>query len=178
VPLGGGWLIRSGYDADGPAIVALIWACWSAYSGLTMEVDLEMPELHALGTYYVGQGGRLWIAEAGTKVGGMIATRPIDEATWEICRVYVNPPLHGSGLGHVLLDRAESHAIAEGADRLVLWSDTRFERAHRFYEKRSYVREGPVRVLNDISASMEFCYAKVVRGPGSAQDPRSGQRPP
>jgi GNAT superfamily N-acetyltransferase len=177
--VGGGWLIRSGCDADGLAIVALIWACWSAYSGLKMEVDLEMPELHALATYYVGQGGRLWIAEAGTMVAGMIATRPIDQATWEICRVYVNPSLHGSGLGHALLDRAESHAIAGGgADRLVLWSDTRFGRAHRFYEKRSYVREGPVRVLNDISASTEFCYAKVVRGPGSAQDRPSGRRLP
>jgi GNAT superfamily N-acetyltransferase len=158
------WLIRPGRDADGPAIITLIWACWSAYPGIKMDVEREMPELHALGTYYAGQGGGLWIAEADGAVAGMIAARPLDAATWEICRVYVDPALHGSGLGHALLDQAERHAIAAGAGRLALWSDTRFDRAHRFYEKRSYVRFGAVRVLNDISNSLEFAYAKPVDG--------------
>ena len=76
----------------------------------------------------------------------------------------MTPSLHGSGLGHRLLDVAEAHAIAAGASRLVLWSDTRFDRAHRFYEKRSYVRSGPVRVLEDISNSLEYGFAKPVNG--------------
>jgi ribosomal protein S18 acetylase RimI-like enzyme len=94
----------------------------------------------------------------------MIAARPLGDAQWEICRVYVAPALHGSGLAHALLDTAEGHAIRAGARRLVLFSDTRFDRAHRFYEKRSYVRTGPVRVLRDISNSLEFGYAKPVEG--------------
>jgi GNAT superfamily N-acetyltransferase len=169
------WSIRSGQDTNGPAAIALIWACWSAYPGVKMDVDREMPELHALATYYAGQGGALWVAETDGKLVGMIAARPIaahpiagrpidDDATWEICRVYVDPSLHGSGLGHALLDHAERHAIASGAERLALWSDTRFDRAHRFYEKRAYVRHGPVRVLHDISNSLEFGYAKPVNG--------------
>ena len=63
-----------------------------------------------------------------------------------------------------LLETAEAHARAAGATRLVLWSDTRFDRAHRFYEKRGYVRHGPIRVLHDISNSLEFGYAKPVNG--------------
>jgi GNAT superfamily N-acetyltransferase len=129
-----------------------------------MDVDQETPELHALATYYAGHGGALWIAQSDTAVTGMIATRPIGNATWEICRVYVDPTHHGAGLGHALLDHAERHAIAAGAERLALWTDTRFDRAHRFYEKRSYVRHGPVRVLHDISNSLEFGYAKPVNG--------------
>jgi ribosomal protein S18 acetylase RimI-like enzyme len=159
-----GWTIRPGRDSDGPAIIALIWACWSAYPGVHMDVDLEMPELHALATYYTGQGGALWIAESDGTIAGMIAVHPTGQANWEICRVYVDPARHGSGLGHTLLDLAEHHAIAAGAQRLALWSDTRFDRAHRFYEKRSYVRHGAVRVLNDISNSLEFGYAKPVNG--------------
>jgi GNAT superfamily N-acetyltransferase len=159
-----GWLIRTGRDSDGPAVIALIWACWSAYPGVRMDVDLEMPELHALASYYTDHGGALWIAEADGAVAGVIAVRPIGGTAWEICRVYVDPNRHGSGLGHALLDQAERHAIAAGAARLVLWSDTRFERAHRFYEKRSYVRSGPVRVLEDISNSLEYGYAKPVNG--------------
>lgn len=158
------WTIRPGRDSDGPALIDLIWSCWSAYPGIRMDVDQEMPELRALATYYAANGGALWVAEAAGAVRGMIATRPLEGSAREICRVYVDPSLHGSELGHVLLDRAERHAIAAGAERLVLWSDTRFDRAHRFYEKRSYVRHGSVRVLADISNSLEFGYAKLVNG--------------
>jgi GNAT superfamily N-acetyltransferase len=159
------WNIRPGRDSDGPGIIALIGSCWSRYPGVHMDVDREMPELHALATYYYRQrNGALWVAEDGGRITGMIATRPLDAGAWEICRVYVTPALHGSGLGHALLDRAEHHAVTAGAERLALWSDTRFDRAHHFYEKHSYVRHGPVRVLNDVSSSLEFGYAKPLNG--------------
>src|SRR6201989_1484065 len=74
------------------------------------------------------------------------------------------PSTHGGGLGERLLTTAEAYARSAGAARLVLWSDTRFDRAHRFYERRSYVRSGPVRVLHDISNSLEYAYAKPVGG--------------
>ncbi len=129
-----------------------------------MDVDGEMPELRALASYYAARGGALWIAESGGDVVGMIAIRPHEANRWEICRLYVHPSRHGGGLGHHLLDRAEAHARSAGADQLVLWTDTRFERAHHFYEKRSYVRSGPLRVLHDISNSLEFPYAKPFNG--------------
>jgi len=129
-----------------------------------MDVDGEMPELRALASYYATGGGALWIAEVGGDVVGMIGVRPHEANSWEICRLYVHPTRHGGGLGRHLLERAEAHARNTGADQLVLWSDTRFERAHHFYEKRSYVRSGPVRVLHDISHSLEFAYAKPVNG--------------
>ena len=43
-------------------------------------------------------------------------------------------------------------------------SDTRFTRAHRFYEKRSWVRHGPIRALDDASHTLEFGYAKPLNG--------------
>ncbi len=89
---------------------------------------------------------------------------PPDHRTWEICRLYVKPSCHGGPLGHALLDVAENYAMGQGATRLALWSDTRFQRAHRFYEKRSYVRCGPIRVLHDLSNSLEFAYGKPVHG--------------
>ncbi|HVC63474.1 MAG TPA: GNAT family N-acetyltransferase [Acetobacteraceae bacterium] len=174
--------IRPGKDEDAEQLIALIGACWALYPGIRMDVDGEMPELRALATYYARAGGALWVAEDGAAIVGMAATRPLviashaptpvtarREATrqspaWEACRVYVHPSHHGAGLGHRLLDTAEAHAIAAGAARIVLWSDTRFGRAHRFYEKRSYVRAGPIRVLRDISNSLEFAYAKPVNG--------------
>jgi GNAT superfamily N-acetyltransferase len=173
-----GWAIRPARDTDGAAMIALIWACWSTYPGIKMDVDGEMPELRTLATYYAGLGGTLWVADANGQVVGMIAVHPLDPPTWEICHVYVEPSLHGCGLGHALLDGAERHTIAAGAERLVLWSDTRFDRAHRFYEKRSYVRHGPIRVLNDISNSLEYGYGKPVDGVESLDIAAAGSAVP
>jgi GNAT superfamily N-acetyltransferase len=171
-------VVRPGDDADAEQLIALIDACWALYPGVRMDVDGEMPELRALATYYAQADGGLWVAEHAGTVLGMAAARPFKPApapaahgeasrqspAWEICRVYVHPSQHGTGLAHCLLDIAEAHATAAGAARLLLWSDTRFDRAHRFYEKRSYVRGGPIRVLHDISNSLEFAYAKPVSG--------------
>lgn len=160
-------MIRPGNDADAPGIIALLRDCWAEYPGIVFDVDAEnaeMRELRALASYYAGKGGTLWTAEADGTIVGMIATIPRGDSAWEICRVYTLPSTHGSGLGHRLLDQAEAFASAAGATRLILWSDTRFDRAHRFYEKRGYVRHGPIRVLHDLSNSLEFGYAKPVSG--------------
>ncbi len=157
-------MIRPGRDDDAVAFITLIERCWAEYPGIVFDVDAEMPELHALASYYAGKRGALWAAEADDGIIGMVATVPHDGDAWEICRVYTLPSTHGGGLGHRLLDQAEAHARAQGAKRLVLWSDTRFDRAHRFYEKRGYIRHGPIRVLQDLSNSLEFAYAKPVNG--------------
>ncbi len=133
---------------------------------MILDVDGEVPELRELASYYATKGGALWVAEdEGGAVVGMVAALPCDEADpWEIARMYVARPFRGTGLAHRLLDGAEAHARAAGARRLRLWSDTRFRSAHRFYEKRSYVRVGPLRVLGDRSCSLEFGYAKPLAG--------------
>jgi len=154
--------LRDGTDADALAYIRLIGEAWAAYPGIVFDVDAELPELHALASHFAARGGRVWLSEEGH---GMIATRPLgaDEA-WEICRLYVDAAARGTGLAHALLDAAEGHARAQGAERLVLWTDTRFDAAHAFYEKRGYVRAGAIRILDDLSKSLEFRYAKPLRG--------------
>ena len=140
--------IRLGRDADAAGFIALIGACWAEYPSVVFDVDAELPELHALAGYYARKGGALWTAEADGRVVGMIAVAPHGDKVWEICRLYVLAPWRGVGLAHRLLDQAEAHARAAGgtdpratgephprapgATRLVLWSDTRFERAHQY----------------------------------------------
>ena len=131
---------------------------------IKIDIDAEVPELRALASYYAGKGGALWAAEASGQIVGMIGAVPRSDGVWEIVRLYMLDPYRGTDLAPRLLATAEAHARAAGATRLVLWSDTRFDRAHRFYEKRSYVRHGPIRVLHDISNSLEFGYAKPISG--------------
>jgi GNAT superfamily N-acetyltransferase len=157
--------LRPGRDEDADGFIRLIGDCWSEYPGCIMDVDGEVPELRALATYFAEAGGALWAAERDGRVIGMAATRPMgQDAAYEICKVYVAKEARGTGLAHDLLAAAEAHARAAGAERLVLWTDTRFEAAHRFYEKRGFVRQGSIRILDDLSNSLEFRYVKPIAG--------------
>lgn len=158
-------MIRPGTDADGPAYIRLIGEAWGEFPGVVFDVDAELPELHHLASWFAAGGGTLWLAEDAGRPLGMVATRPLgSDSAWEICRMYVDRAARGSGLAQRLLDTAEAHARAAGAQRMVLWTDTRFNAAHRFYEKQSYVRQGAVRILDDLSKSLEFRYAKPLTG--------------
>ena len=159
-------VIRPGRDGDAEGFIALIGAAWAEYPGCVLDVDGELPELRALATHFAAAGGALWAAERGDgRVVGMVGARPLrEDDAFEICRMYVAAGERGSGLAHRLLEKAEAHARAAGARRLVLWTDTRFDRAHRFYERRGYVRQGAIRILDDLSRSLEFRYAKPAAG--------------
>ena len=163
--------LRPGRDDDAAGLIALIGACWAEYPGCVMDLDGEVPELRALASHYAARGGALRVAEraASAEIVGVIAILPSDgEAArgpvWAISRLYVAASERGSGLAAHLLATAETHAAAAGALALELWTDTRFARAHRFYEKHLYRRvpesEGGLRALGDRSGTIEFRYAK------------------
>lgn len=157
--------IRVGRDDDADGFIALIGGCWAEFPGCVLDVNGEVPELRALASYYARKGGAVWAAEADGVLAGMVCAAPLhtDDA-WEIGRMYVARAHRGTGLAHQLLNKAEEHARAAGATPIVLWSDTRFDAAHRFYEKRSYVRSGSIRILDDLSKSLEFRYSKPLAG--------------
>lgn len=157
-------VLRAGRDDEADAYIALIGACWAEYPGNVMDVDGELPELRALASYFAQQGGALWSAEQAGRLVGMVATRPLGDGAWELCKMYATPGQRGSGLAQTLIGTAEDFARAHGGTRIKLWTDTRFDRAHRFYEKQSYVRFGPLKVHNDLSNSIEFAYAKPLAG--------------
>jgi GNAT superfamily N-acetyltransferase len=156
--------LRPGRDSDASGFIALVDTCWAEYPGCVMDLDGEVPELRALATYYAQQNGALWAAEHEGRVVGMVATKPLAHGTWELCKMYAYADQRGTGLAQSLVTAVEAHARANGATEMRRWSDTRFDRAHRFYEKSSYLRAGPIRALNDLSNSMEFEYAKPLTG--------------
>jgi GNAT superfamily N-acetyltransferase len=156
--------LRPGRDADSAAFIDVITSCWAEYPGCVVDVDGETPELRALATYCANRGGAVWAAEADGKVVGLVCVYPRDDGAWELAKMYVVREHRGSGLANDLVEAAENFARTHGGKRIKLWSDTRFDRAHRFYEKRSYVRSGPLRALNDKSHSVEFAYAKPLTG--------------
>lgn len=157
-------MIRAGRDTDAAGFIRLVRDAWAEFPGCVFDLDAELPELRTLATHFADAGGAVWVAETDGELTGMVATRPSgSDDAWEICRMYVAASARGTGLAHRLLDTAEAYAAAR-AQRLVLWTDTRFHAAHVFYEKRGYVRAGSIRILDDLSNSLEFRYAKPARG--------------
>jgi GNAT superfamily N-acetyltransferase len=158
-------MLRAGRDSDAVGFIALIRDCWAEYPGCVFDLDGELPELRALASHFAAQDGALWVAEVAGAVVGMAAVHPLPGTPdWEICRVYVAASQRGTGLALALMEAAESHARAAGAEMIRLWSDTRFTRAHTFYAKLGYVRQGPIQVCNDLSNSLEFPFIKAARG--------------
>jgi len=157
-------MIRRGRDEDAADFIRLVRDAWAEYPGCVFDLDAELPELRSLASHFAATGGAVWVDEEEGQILGMVATRPLgSDDAWEICRMYVAAAARGTGIAHRLLDTAEAYA-AERARRLVLWTDTRFHAAHVFYEKRGYVRAGSIRILDDLSNSLEFRYAKPARG--------------
>ncbi|QYU65996.1 GNAT family N-acetyltransferase [Leptolyngbya sp. 15MV] len=158
-------MIRPARDDDADGFIRLIGDCWAEYPGCVLDVDGEVPELRALATHFAQAGGAAWAAEHEGRIVGMAATRPMhQDRAFEICKVYVAKTMRGTGLAHRLLDTAEGFARDAGAERLILWTDTRFLSAHRFYEKRGFVRQGAIRILDDLSKSLEFRYVRPLAG--------------
>ena len=156
--------LRAGRDGDAEAVIRIVGACWAEYPGCVMDLDGEVPELRALASYAGKRGGAFFVAEGDGGPAGLVCCWPHEDGAWELAKMYVAREARGRGVADTLARAVEDHARAEGAERVVLWSDTRFERAHRFYEKRGYVRAGALRALGDKSNSIEFAYAKPLRG--------------
>lgn len=159
--------IRSVRDSDGPALAGLIAACFAEYAGCLYEAA-EFPELAAPASWYAPRGTRLIVAEQGGQVAGCTAATPlaIDMSSVEIHKVYLAPRLRGSGVAQQLLNAALSACDSNDHTALVLWTDTRFTRAHSFYERLGFVRKPVIRYLADVSDTWEYRYE---RPPSSAR---------
>ena len=70
-------------------------------------------------------------------------------------RLYVLPDARGSGAGSALFAAVADEARRRGHDRLEIWSDKRFEDAHRLY-RREGARVIGERVHDDPDSSHEW----------------------
>nr|WP_245293278.1 GNAT family N-acetyltransferase [Mongoliimonas terrestris] len=163
MPLLSDLVIRDAVDADGPAIAALIRSVFDEYPGCPF-VLAEFPELQAPASHYRSKGGRLLVLvdSAGTVLGSTAITPADGDNRFELFKVYLSADLRGGGHARRLFDTAVDWARHEGATSLRLWTDTRFTRGHRFYEKLGFTRQPVVRFLADATAAWEYAYVRVI----------------
>lgn len=159
-----GFSIRDARDGDSLDLIGLVARCWSQYPGCVLDVHGEEPDLLAPASAFAQRQGRLWVAEEGTRLVGSIGIRPgaQDGDTALLVKLYVDPTIRRRGLGRRLVSLVEEEAAAQQARRVELWSDTRFEGAHRLYEALGYERLPETRELGDLSHTVEYHYRKIL----------------
>ncbi|MGL4439644.1 MAG: GNAT family N-acetyltransferase [Bosea sp. (in: a-proteobacteria)] len=150
--------LRPARDSDGLAVAALIAACFGEYPGCLFSRD-EFPELHAPARWALARGTRMWVIDGpdGT-IAGCICATPDGQGAVELHKFYLASNLRGSGLAQNLMTKVFELASETNATMIFLWTDTRFTRAHRFYEKLGFARQPQTRLLGDISNTEEFFY--------------------
>ena len=151
--------LRPAKDGDALDVIELIGSVFGEYPHCILDVDGEMPELRAIASYFQAHEGEFWVAEQGGRLVGMCGYVMSSPTTVELRKLYVHRSQRGAGLGGRLVELVERAARARGASRIELWSDTKFETAHRFYQRRGYVKGG-TRELFDKSNTDEFYFAK------------------
>jgi putative acetyltransferase len=151
--------IRSALDTDGAALRALIAPIFAEYENC-LFVDDEFPELAAPASHYAAKGGALFVAEKDGRMVGSLAAALVEPGIGELFKVYASAETRGTGLSHRLYAMGEALMRERGAREIVLWTDTRFARGHRFYDKLGFERQPVLRYLADVSATWEFFYRK------------------
>ncbi len=152
--------LRDAVPGDSPAVILLITAAFLEYPGCVMDVEREEAGLLSPARSHT----RFWVLEEERRVVGCTACRVYrddgGEQVLEVKKVYLSASHRGRGLGRKLIEHPESYAAEQDIRRLVCWSDTRFEAAHRAYEAVGYVRTGEIRPLRDLSRSVEYRFHK------------------
>ncbi|MCA9643787.1 MAG: GNAT family N-acetyltransferase [Myxococcales bacterium] len=157
--------IRPAHDSDGYQLIRLIENVFFEYPGCVMDVDGEIPELRHIQTEFAKKDGEFWVAERARRIIGCIGYTPLPKRARtprgiELKKLYVERCERGNGLAGKLLRLVEDAARTHEASFVELWSDTRFLPAHRFYEKRGYLKGDDTRELFDQSDTVEFYFKK------------------
>ncbi len=154
-------VIRAVRDDDAQDLFGLITLCFAEYPGCYTDPHGDLPDLRAPSSSAAAKGGAFWVVE--DERGCICACVAVDfpeAGAAELHRLYVRSDQRRRGLGERLVQVVENHARGQGAQRIFFWSDTRFTKAHRLYQRLGYRQTGGLRELGDISNSVEYQFEK------------------
>jgi len=153
-------LIRPVQDSDAKGLIKLIGDCFNEYENVVLEPYGIDRDLQAYATEVAALGGEAFVVDMDEEIVALVSYAPVNNVRFQLKRLYLSVKLHGSGMGLTLLHHVENIARKSDAVEMELWSDTRFERAHRFYAREGYVKQRETRELGDISNTTEYMFVK------------------
>ncbi len=141
--------IRRATSADVVGVVALIDAVYREYGELLCLEGADSDLLTAHESY-AARGGEFVVLTDELRILGTHAILPLrPPAVCTFRRLYLDNSLRGQRWGKQLMNWAIEAAMERGFSRVEFWSDTRFSRAHRFFERQGFTRTGEVRDMRD-----------------------------
>jgi putative acetyltransferase len=149
--------LRPTVPEDVPGILALIGEIYREYDCV---LDAEGEERHLLepGPYFRAHGGEFWVVLEAGRVSATAAVL-LHEDSGELKSLYVHSSLRRQGWGRRLTELAIDYARSHARPRMILWSDTRFTRAHRLYRAMGFQQTGR-RDLHDSNNTVEYGFEK------------------
>jgi len=154
--------------SDQPGIIELIDSVYQEYGDRICLTGADQDLLDLKGSYF-DQDGAFWVVEDSKgAIVGTHAAKPISNpqtegasqhTTCTFRRLYLKRTLRGAQLGSDLMKLTLQWASENGFNRVEFWSDTRFERAHRFFSKLGFQKTSAIRHLDDgIAPYSEFLF--------------------
>ena len=154
-------LVRAATAEDMPAVIALISRVYAEY-GFVWDPAVEVPDLLAFERHYAPPHGAFLVMAADDAIVGSVGIERLPAATAEIHRLYLDAELRGQGRGRALMEAAMDWCREQAIARVVLWSDTRFDQAHRLYDRLGFARTGERVLPDDVNRTREYGFERVV----------------
>lgn len=165
--------IRPATQGDVLLVTSVIKEVYDEYH-FTWDPDDYHADLYDLKAYYFDLGHRFWLAEVdglavatcalelfqtlpGTpgEIIDVDGQRRIGGSDCSLQRLYVRPSARKGGVGGALLAETLKEARHQGKLQMEIWSDKRFEAAHRLYQRLGASVVGD-RVCDDPDESPEW----------------------
>ncbi len=153
--------IEPATTADAPDVIRLIGRVFDEYA-FVFDPAAEVPDLLAFDRHYAPSRGAFFVARADGAVVGSVGVERLDARAAELHRLYLDAHLRGRGLGRALVEAVLDWCRRAGIAHLVLWSDTRFDRAHALYDRMGFRRTGERELPGDVNQTREYGYERAV----------------
>ena len=147
--------------ADAPGVIALVGRVYAEY-GFIYDPAIEVPDLLRFDAHYGPPRGAFFVVRQASRIVGSVGVERIDGDSAELHRLYLDADLRGRGTGRALVDAVLGWCRAQAVSRLVLWSDTRFDRAHRLYTRMGFRPAGERVLPGDVNQTREYRFERSV----------------
>jgi len=147
--------------ADAPGVIDLIGRVFVEY-GWIWDPAIEVPDLLQWAPHYEPPHGAFWVIRQDERVVGSAGVDRVDARAAELHRLYLDPAVRGRGLGDALVETVVAWCRERAVARLVLWSDTRFEHAHRLYVRKGFRQTGERVLPEDANQTREYHFERTV----------------
>jgi O-acetylserine/cysteine efflux transporter len=153
--------VRPAGRADAPGVVELIGRVYVEY-GFVYVPEVEVPDLFRFDQHYAAPRGAFFVVREDTVVVGSVGVERLDDGAAELHRLYLDAHLRGRGTGKALIEAVLEWCRAQKISRLILWSDTRFDQAHRLYERMGFRQTGERTLPDDLNQTREYGFERPV----------------